>query len=208
MPSVRNILFSSLNKFPYFTKQHLRQYAKRFSMPENTLNSKITRALKKGDIIKLKKNHYVTRTFYDMNKTETSYIFFLANILLKPSYISLESALQYYGLFAEAVNYVVTSVTLKLPRQFQSRGRLYSYRGLDKKLFNDFKNVNDKFTFTIALPHKAIFDYLYYNTKRFTKNVHADVLEELRINVDDIPLSEKKKLKELITQFTSIKIRL
>lgn len=208
MPSRRNTFFSSLNEFPFFTKELLRQSAGKFSIPESTLNSYIYKAMKNGEIINLKKNYYVTRFFYEKNKTDTSYLFSLSNILLKPSYVSLESALQYYGLFAEAVDYVVTSATLKLPREFKNRTGRYSYRKINEKLFNGFQIVENKFNFIIALPHKAIFDYLYYNTNRFTKNVHPDLLEEFRIETDNVSRDEKEKLKKLISQFTKIKFHL
>jgi predicted transcriptional regulator of viral defense system len=208
MTSRRNIYFSSLNEFPYFKKELLSQFAEKFSITKNTLNSYIYKSLKDGEILRLKRNYYVTRFFYEKNKTDTSYIFLLSNILLEPSYISLESALQYYGLFAEAVNYIVTSVTLKLPRVFKNRTGRYSYRKINEKLFSDFQIIEDKFNFTIARPYKAIFDYLYYHTNCFTKNVHEDLLEELRIDTNSILQDEKKKLKTLIAKFTPIKIRL
>lgn len=208
MHSRRTLFFSSLNEFPCFTKELLWQLAGKFSIPKSTLNSYIYKALKNGEILSLKRNYYVTRSFYEKHKTDTGYLFSLSNILLKPSYVSLESALQYYGLFAEAVNYVVTSVTLKLPREFKNRTGRYTYRKINEKLFNDFQIVEDEFSFIIALPNKAIFDYIYYYTHCFTKNVHPDLLEELRIDTDNISRDEKKKLKKLIAQFTSIKIHL
>lgn len=206
--SRRNILFSSLDEFPYFTKELLRQSAGKFSIQKRTLDSYIYKAVKNGEILSLKRNYYVTRFFYEKHKTDTSYLFSLSNILLEPSYVSMESALQYYGLFAEAFNYAVTALTLKLPREFKNRTGRYVYRNINKKLFNGFRITEDEFNFTIALPHKAIFDYLYYYTNRFTKNVYPDLLEELRINVDNISKDEKKKLKKLIAQFTSTKINI
>ncbi|MBU1992484.1 MAG: hypothetical protein ABH856_04450 [Patescibacteria group bacterium] len=208
MPSRRDTFFSPFNEFPYFTKELLRESAKKFAMPNYILNSYIYKALRNGEIISLKRNYYVTRPFYEKHKTDTSYLFSLANILLKPSYISLETALQYYGLFAEAVNYTISSVTLKLPREFKNRTGRYLYRKINEKLFTGFQIVEEEFNFTIALPHKAIFDYLYYHTNRFTKNVHPDLPEELRIDTDSLSPEEKKKLKDILTQFTSIKMHL
>ncbi|OGJ41803.1 hypothetical protein A3B60_00435 [Candidatus Peregrinibacteria bacterium RIFCSPLOWO2_01_FULL_39_12] len=202
----RDTFFSPFTEFPFFTKELLRESAKKFSIHESTLNSYIYKALKDGRIIGLKRNYYVTRIFYDKHKTDTGYLFSLANILLKPSYISMETALQYYGIFAEAVNYTITSVTLKLPREFKNRIGIYSYRNISGKLFTGFKNIKGDFNFVIALPHKAVFDYLYYYTNRFTKNVHSDLLEELRIDTSALPEEEKKALKNLIKNFTSIKI--
>ena len=208
MISRRDIFFSSFTDFPYFTKELLRASARKFEVPESTFNSYIYKALRDGQIMSLKRNYYVTHFFYEKHKTDTSYLFSLANILLKPSYVSLETALQYYGLFAEAVNYTITSVTPKLPRRFRNRASVYSYRNISEKLFTGFKSIKGNFEFTIALPHKAIFDYLYYYTRRFAKNVHFDLIEELRIDTDALPPGEKKRLHGLISAFTSTKIRL
>ncbi len=208
MLSRRNSFFSHFITFPFFTKAHLRGEVNKFSIPDSTFNSYIYKALREGEIISLKRNYYVTRNFYDSHKTDMSYLFSLANILLQPSYISLQSALQYYGLFAEAVNYAITSVTIKLPRKFENRLSKYFYRNINEKLFTGFQTIKGNFTFTIALPHKAVFDYLYYQTNRFTQNVHVDLLEELRIDTDSLSSQEKKNLKNLISKFTSTKINI
>lgn len=208
MSSRRETFFSSFNRFPYFTKEMLYAAARRFNMPQSTLNSYIYKGLRNTQIISLKRNYYVTRSFYDAHKTDTTYFFSLANTLLKPSYVSLEAALQYYGLFAEAVNYTITSVTLKLPRTFQNRMGTYSYRKINEKLFTDFQGIKGNFEFTIALPHKAIFDYIYYHTNCFTKNIHVNLLEELRIDTDSLPLEEKENLAALLSGFTSIKMHI
>lgn len=208
MTSRRESFFSSYLDSPFFTKETLRSSAVQFNLPESTFDSFIEKALRRGEIIHLKRSHYVTRLFFDRHRADQSYLFFLANALLKPSYVSLEAALQYYGFFAEAVNYTVTSITPKLPRQFRNRTGIYLYRSISETLFSDFKTVKEDFEFTIALPHKAVFDYLYYYTDRFTKNVHENILEDLRIDVSELGTIEKKRLLELIAPFTSIKIAL
>lgn len=202
----RDAFFSAYADFPYFTKELLSAAVKKFSIANSTFNSYIYKALKDGQIISLKRNYYVTRSFFDKHKTDTGYLFSLANILLKPSYVSLETALQYYGIFAESVNYTITSVTAALPREFKNRTGVYSYRNIGEKLFTGFKSVKGDFDFMIALPHKAIFDYLYYYTNRFTKNVHADLLEELRIDMSMLPKEEKIALGDLVRNFTPVKL--
>lgn len=206
MSSRRSLFFSPYLEFPCFTKEVLRTSAHQFRVPESTFHSFIAKGLKGGEIIRLKRGHYVTRTFFEKHRTDSSYLFFLANTLLKPSYVSLESALQYYGFFTEAVNYAVTSVTTKLPRQFKNKAGIYFYRGMTDTMFTDFKMVKGNFEFAIALPHKAIFDYLYYQTKQFTKNVHANLLEELRIDCSELSLPEKENLQRLMARYTSVKI--
>lgn len=142
------------------------------------------------------------RDFFDVHKSAQSYLFFLANNLLSPSYISLESALQHYGLFAEGVNKVTTSVSLKLPREFNGRFGIFQYKSIAPPLFSDFTTTHADFDFTIATPHKAIFDYLYYRTHRFQHGLHRDILEDLRIDTEDIENEEKEKLSSLIKKYT------
>lgn len=208
MVSRREAFFSPYFDSPFFTKETLWASALQFNLPESTFNSLIEKALRKGEIIHLKRGHYVTSAFFNHHRTDQSYLFFLANALLKPSYITLEAALQYYGFFAEAVNYTITSVTPKLPRQFRNRTGIYLYRSISETLFTDFKTIKGNFEFTIALPHKAVFDYLYYYTDRFSKNVYENILEDLRIDVTELGVEEKRSLRELIARFTDIKIYL
>lgn len=182
--------------------------ARNYDMPNSTLNAYLYKGLRDGQIIHLKRNYYVTRAFFEEHRTDQSYLYFLANTLLKPSYISLEAALQYYGLFAEAINYTITSVTPKLPRIFKNRTSIYVYRKLQEKLFSSFQTIKGTFDFTIALPHKAVFDYLYYKTHRFTTNLDPDLLEELRIDTDILSPEEKKKLNTLLATFSSVTFHL
>ncbi len=69
------------------------------------MRNQLTRWGKNGLIIQLKRGVYM------LNKNDQKLHpsrFYLANQLLWPSYVSLESALGYYGLIPEAVADVVT----------------------------------------------------------------------------------------------------
>lgn len=204
----RESFLSSFSNAPYFTKGQLRVLAEKFSVPTSTLNSYISKGLKEKQIIGLKNNYYVMSGFFEKHRNDSDYLFSLANMLLTPSYISLDTALQYYGMFSEAVHYNYTSVTSKLPRRFMTRAGSYSYRNIKESLFDGFVTIKGGFEFTIALPHKAVFDYVYYYTKHFTKNVHPDLFEELRIDTDMLSRFEKKHLVNLLAEFTAIKFRI
>jgi hypothetical protein len=99
-------------------------------------------------------------------------------------------------------------VTLQLPRKFKNRFGVFSYRHITKDLFSGFYYHKETFEYAIAYPHKAIFDYLYYHTNRFTKNIHPDILEDLRIDTDELSDEEKGKLENLLSKYTSIKINI
>lgn len=106
------------------------------------------------------------------------FLYYLANKVYEPSYVSLESAFGYYGFIPEAV-YRITSVIPKKTSQFQFEDIVFDYRTVHSK-FNfgyslvSWKNVVIK----IAEPEKAIIDYFYLNTEIATLN-H---IEDMRFN--------------------------
>ena len=87
--------------------------------------------------------------------------FVIANRLYQPSYISLETALSFYGIIPETV-YEITSITTKSTRRFQAIEKEFSYTRIKKEFFigySFYQQDNEKFL--IAEPEKALFDYLY-----------------------------------------------
>ncbi|MCL5090908.1 MAG: hypothetical protein M1514_02765 [Patescibacteria group bacterium] len=87
----------------------------------------INRLVKSEVLQKIEKNKYFLKgaTFSD---------FALANFLYSPSYISFESALNFYGLLAQ-FPYEITSVTTKKPLQKNIEEKVFSYTHLQKNLF-------------------------------------------------------------------------
>jgi hypothetical protein len=195
------------NNLPYFTKESLVISSAKFDIPRPSLDVYISRAMKSRELIRLKRNHYVTAEFYEKNKSDQSYIYYISNILLAPSYISLESALQYYGMLTEGINNFTTAVSSKLPREFKNNLGVFSYRKISNSLFDDFIYKKGNFEYLMAKPEKALFDYLYYKTNRFINDFSEDILEEFRIETDILKINEKKRLGKMISKFTSKKIK-
>lgn len=61
--------------------------------------------------------------------------------MLHPSYVSLESALEYYGLIPEALGYVRTAITLHTTREFKNNLWKFTYRNITEELFTDYDFV-------------------------------------------------------------------
>lgn len=106
------------------------------------------------------------------------YLFYLANKIYEPSYISLESAFSFYGFIPEAV-YNITSVSTRKKSNFNYEKIAFTYRTIHPK-YNfgytllSFKNTAVK----IAEPEKAIIDFFYLNADVKTPNQ----IEEMRFN--------------------------
>lgn len=126
-----------------------------FISHKKNLKKFLTRKVKEGKLIRLKRNLYCLKRM-----TPNDYL--LANILYQPSYLSLEFALSYYSIIPETV-YTITSVTTKPTREFVSTNRTFVYKTIKKRAFLGYiPRQIDNQTFLIATPEKAMADYLYF----------------------------------------------
>ena len=202
MKSRKNLL-EQLKNLPYFSKDTVHQLGGQLGLKDTTVDTYISRFLKYKEIFKLKRGLYIAVDFYDKNKNDISYPFYLANIIRKPSYVSSWAALQYYNLTTESIH-GVTSVTQKPTRTYDTKVGNFSYHSIQKGLFTDFSSGDGKFNFFIASPAKALFDLLYFKTRQFRgveiENV-TSLVEELRIDIDEMDKGEQDKLYETIKKY-------
>ena len=128
---------------------------KYFVVSPNTVSLFLSRNVKQGNIIKLRKNYYVFAGEYISE-------FMLANRIYAPSYVSFEYALMFYGIIPETV-YSITSASTKTTREFIVRGVNYTYHHIKRKAFIGYgKKYFDGQMGLVAEPEKALADYLYY----------------------------------------------
>lgn len=199
----KEVILEQLRELPYFTKKLIRQLGEPYDIKSATIDAYISRSLKQKEIISLKKGLYVSTYFYKNNKNNISYLFYLANIIRKPSYISSWTALQHYNLATEAIH-TVTSVTPKVTRNYKTKIGTFSYQSVKENLFNDFILVKDNFDFFIASPSKALFDLLYFKTRQFRGIKLKDIdslIEELRIDMDEMDKNEREKFYSIIKNY-------
>lgn len=127
----------------------------------------LSRWTKSGKLIKLKNNIYLlSENFRKVDIYEP----YIASVLKKPSYISLEKAFEYHGLIPEAVP-VFTSVTTKRPERIVTAIGTFDYRHIKNSLFWGYDSVlvNKQQAF-IACPEKALLDFFYLKGLRADDN--------------------------------------
>ncbi len=201
MKSKKNLL-EQLKKLPYFNKSTIHQIGSRFGLKDSTINTYISRFLKYKDILQLKNGLYITTDFFERNRSDVSYSFYLANIIRTPSYVSSWAALQYYNLATEVIH-SITSITLKVTREYQTKAGNFAYQSIQKKFFSDFFLERGKFDFYIASPAKALFDLLYFRTRQLKGMNLEDIkkmIDDLRIDFDEMDKSEQEKFHSLINK--------
>jgi predicted transcriptional regulator of viral defense system len=136
---------------------------------------------------------------------DEAYLFMLANKVYEPSYISLESALAYYGLIPESV-LGVTSISSRKTKQYETGWGVFSYRSVQPQLmigYQVIENAPGK-KFKIAILEKAILDYLYLHSEiriftdfealRWNQNRMQELLDPL-IFTRYIKLYQKRALE-------------
>jgi len=148
------------------------------------LSVQISRWQKTGRLIQLRRGVYVLPEFY--RKVELNE-FYIASVLEKPSYISLEKALEFHGLIPEAVP-VFTSVTTSRPRHLRTPVGVFEYRYLLPSLFWGYRSfVMNRQTVFIAVPEKALLDLFYLKHIRVTE----PYLTEMRLqNLEKISMKK------------------
>ena len=202
MKSKKNLL-EQLDNLPHFTKSTIYQLGSQLGLKEASVTTYISRFLKRKEILPLKRGLYISANFFAKNKGDISYSFYLSNVIRTPSYVSSWAALQYYNLTTEAIR-LITSVTPKVTRDYETRAGTFSHQSIQKGLFSDYSLVKAKFDFFIASPSKALFDLLYFRTRQFRGVKFNDVkkmVDELRIDIDEMDETERNKFYEKVKTY-------
>lgn len=140
----------------------------------NALEVQLTRWAKQGKLVQLRRGLYVLSELY---RKVDPFEFFLASVIKRPSYISLEKALEYHNLIPEGVA-TFTSVTTQRPGRYATRLGTFDYRHLRVFLFWGYEAVTVRHeTAFVALPEKALLDLFYLKPVRPS----LDYLEGLRL---------------------------
>lgn len=200
----RELLLEQLKSLPHFDKRAFYQLSKQYGIKEATIDAYISRSLARRDIVQLKKGMYIAASFYEKNAADISYTFYLASVLRTPSYISLWSALQYYDLATEATH-GITSVTMKVTREYRTRAGTFSYHSIKEALFSGFSLVTGTFDFFIASPSKALFDVFYFKTRQFrgvTFKMVRRLIDDLRVDIDEMDKKERAAFYTMIKKYT------
>lgn len=149
------------------------------------INEKAQRLEESGLIVRLKKGMYVahpSETGVPLNRN------LIANHLYGPSYVSLQTALRYYGLTPERVN-LVQSITTKHKRKFETPVGDYDYENSSQEYFPiGVRTIKeDGVSFLMATPEKALCDLINYSkgvNLRFVKDVILFLEEDIRFDTD------------------------
>lgn len=149
-------------------------------------NQKIRLLERDRQVIRLKRGLYVCSPEVTGIALSTELI---ANHLYTPSYVSMSSALRYYGLIPEEI-YVTQSMTLKHSRDFDTPIGRYEYAHITKEAFSvGLSSIREtEYAFVIATPEKALCDLVANSTGvnlRYPKDAIVYLEEDIRMDLND-----------------------
>lgn len=145
---------------------------------DSEIKQKIARLAKRGWLIRVKKGLYVVIS--DLTSLSSSNISLLriSNALNSNSYISLSSALHYYGLVDQLLQ-SVEAVTNARARQYRFQGFTFTFSKVQDDFYFGFseKRVEGKLV-KIADLEKVVLDYLYLKKDTYALNLLWEKLTE------------------------------
>lgn len=125
----------------------------------NDVRRQLSRWTSAGRLFQLRRGLYSLAPPYQKVTPDP---FVIANHLVRPSYVSLQSALSFYDLIPEAVP-VTTSVTTGRPVEYSTPLGEFVYHHVQIPMFRDFDVLepSDSQPAFMATPEKALIDLLY-----------------------------------------------
>lgn len=185
---------------PFFNRQNLELL---LGTNRRTLDYRIKALIVDEILLPLKSGTYLNRSLYEQQAEPEDMLRYIATMMVEPSYISLEYALAFYGILAESV-YTLTLITTKKTRTLPNLLMDFAYRNLKPELFFGFeKNPFANFTYAIATPEKALFDYIYL-TPLDSKRAMKELLFDSRLNLARI---DRLELQTIVKQSKSVKMQ-
>ncbi len=170
-----------LAKLPYFRTSHFEQYLPH--LKKDSIYQKISRWLRKEEIINLKKGYYTTKIYHDKHINDLNYIYYVANILRYPSYVSGIYVLQNYDVLTD-ITYPITSMTTKTTRKYVNKLGNFIYYSITPKLYDGYERLTyENEPIYVATLAKALFDYLYIKYFRSNIEVEEIIIKE-RLNLE------------------------
>ncbi|MDR3244927.1 MAG: hypothetical protein LBT50_00660 [Prevotellaceae bacterium] len=148
-------------------------------------DEKISELERKGLVIRIKRDLYVVSQKVHNQEISSELV---ANHLYGPSYVSLESALAYYGLIPERV-FVMRSVCMKLRKQYETSIGHFEYVKIPEKYYPIGVNqeiIDNSYSVLIATPEKALCDKIILTPHIRIQSVmamHEYLEEDLRFEM-------------------------
>lgn len=176
-----------------------------FEEPAQQVQARLSRWRHQGKLIQLRRGRYLLSEEHRRFEVAD---FYIANYLYRPSYVSLQSALEHYGMIPEAVGMVLSLTTLH-GGEWQTPAGVFRYRSIGTARFWGYQQHSAvrpggearQRRFLIASPEKAVLDLFYLEPGEWT----GERLEGLRLQ--NLGAIDRQRLVDFAEKFRSPKVQ-
>ena len=149
------------------------------------VNQKVAALEHSGKLLRLKRGLYVVNPQWSEKRLNLELV---ANHIYSPSYISLQTALRWYGLIPERV-FRIQSMTVKHSRRFENSLGVFDYTCVPMNYFHIGirQEQTEDGSFIIASPEKALCDLVISTSGvnlRYVSQARVFLEEDLRLNME------------------------
>jgi len=131
---------------------HVNDFVLMMNQKKEVIRVELVRMVKKGLLLKVTNGYYANPFLYPTSDQ-------IAMYLKKPSYISLEKALNIHGILPQTV-YTYTLVTADSPHSYRVNQTIFEYHHIRLPYFFGFKESSQHIY--LADPEKALLDFMYF----------------------------------------------
>lgn len=198
-------LLQPLDNLPYFTLQSVAQYIP--SAPVH-LRVLVSRWMKAGRIIQLKRGIYMSEKFFTFHRGDNAFSAMVSALLQPISYLSLEYVLQNHQILTE-MTYGMSAITTKNTTTNINSAGNFTFRHIKPSLYTGY-SLAEYFgvVYAVASVSKALFDYLYLRPLHYPiASPSLNYAEELRLNIDDWSAADREEFASYVEQSNSRKMR-
>jgi predicted transcriptional regulator of viral defense system len=150
-----------------------------------------------GKLIRLKRGVYLLAREYRTREPALEYI---ANVLVRPSFVSREYALSFHGMIPEAPG-LVTGVTTARPVSLTTPVKDFDFRHVSRdRFFGYLSYAMPEGEAWIATPERALLDLAYFSKGELTRQR----IEQLRLQ--QLEKVDASRLVEMAQRFRSPKL--
>jgi len=174
-----------------------------FNESPSQIEARLSRWMNEGKILQLRRKRYLLAQEYQRQEASSGYI---SNFLYRPSYISLRTALEIYGLIPESVK-VQEAITTKKTAEWKTPIGTFKYYSIKKKRFWGYRTypegknrIPKQQQFLLAEPEKTLLDLFYLMEGEWT----AERIYEMRFQ--ELDIIKKERLQLFTKRFDSPKV--
>lgn len=137
-----------------------------------------------GWFLRVKKGLYVIIDSLSSRSSNDLSLFIIAQALVEDSYISLDAALNYYGIFDQYFK-KISSINLQNSKSYQFQGSSFKFVKINQKYYFGSKQVRVAGQIIkMATKEKALLDYLYLDHGFYSASLVFEKLKKHRSEID------------------------